>query len=399
MRGRTLAAPFVFVMAAALAAQGAAQAAEAPTGTPVTPPFPPRGKVIVAHTRESPRNGEGAFLPLADGQLMYVYGSFTGMSDTSRSRIAAVRSPDGGDTWSQPEILFQDANVSLLHPSLVRLPDGGVGLAHSKLWSATKAAKVFRRSADEGRTWSDEIPVSDGSFGYMTGAHDRFIRVGERRILNTVHAKMEISGASRKLGTFVFFSEDGGLTWRKTPQQPLTCGSNPANLSESGYSETSIVELAGGELLMLGRTTTGWAWESRSSDAGRTWSQPVQSSLPNPVAPVRLTRVPGTATVLAIHNAGVDLRSGWHGGVRTVLAARTSADGGRTWPGYREIEHSAEASTWYDYPAAYWTGDTLHVAYRSSGSDKAGRFMEVRYVRLPKSWFLQEVQREAAESP
>lgn len=377
------AAAAVGVMAGAvLAAGGPAQARDG-----AAPPASPRGKVIVAHTPESPRNGEGSFLLLNDGQLIYVYGSFTGMGDTARSRIAVIRSRDGGGTWSAPEILLEDSKVSLLHPSLVRLPGGGVGLAHSKLWSAGRAVKVFRHSSDEARTWSDETPVSDGSFGYMTGAHDRLIRVGQTRVLNTVHAKIEIDGPRRRLGTFVFASDDGGLTWQKKTPHPLTCSDNPAGLAESGYLETSIVETDGGELLMFGRTTTGCAWESRSRDAGETWSEPVPSSLPNPVAPVRLTRVPGAKTIVALHNAGVDLASGWHGGARLVLAAQVSDDGGRTWGRCREIEHSTDG-TWYDYPAACWVGDTLHVAYRSISRAKGNEFIDVRYVRLAKAWLM-----------
>jgi len=385
------------ILLGAFAASWAAEAPPVPPPVaPATSPFPPRGKVIVAHTPESPRNGEGSFLVLNDGGLIYVYGAFTGLADTARSRIALVRSRDGGQTWSAPEILFEDPKVSLLHPSLVRLPGGGVGLAHSRLWGATRAVKIFRYSNDEAKTWSDEIPISDGSFGYMTGAHDRLLRVGETRILNTVHAKIEIKGPARKLGTFVFASDDGGLTWQKMTSQPLTCTANPANLGESGYLETSIAPLDGGELLMLGRTTSGYAYESRSKDAGRTWSEPVQSALTNPVAPVRLVRVPGSKAVVALKNAGVDPKSGWHGGERRILCSVVSQDGGRTWGRYREIEHG-DAAMWYDYPAACWTGDTLHVAYRSTVVDKGSKAIDVRYVRLSKAWIMGDPGDDQAE--
>jgi hypothetical protein len=85
----------------------------------------------------------------------------------------------------------------------------------------------------------------------------------------------------------------------------------------------------------------------------------------------------------------VDLRSGWHGGERLILAARTSDDGGRTWSPARELEHSTDG-TWYDYPAVYWTGDLAHVAYRCIiGRGSKWQAVDVRYQRLPKAWFLE----------
>ena len=383
--------------------KSAAAETAAPSRKPPSPyeehvvPKSPRGKVIAAHTAEAPRAGEGSFLLLNDGTLIYVYGSFTGMGDTSRSRIGIVRSRDNGDAWSAPQILFEDPEVSLLHPSLVRLPGGGVGLAYSRLWGATKAAKFFRYSKDEGKTWSAEVPVSDGSFGYMTGAHDRLIRVGRQRIINTVHAKIVIKGSSRQLGTFIFASDDDGLTWHNKTPRPLTTTANPSNLPESGFLETSIVELDGGELYMVGRTTSGWLYESRSKDAGDTWSEPAQSPLANPAAPARLTRIPGTSTVVVLRNAGVDLSGGaWHGGARLVLSTQTSDDGGRTWGHYRELEHSLDG-TWYDYPSVYWVGDMLHVAYRSIS--QSPRFSDVRYQRVPKAWLTEDASTVEAGKP
>ena len=151
--------------------------------------------------------------------------------------------------------------------------------------------------------------------------------------------------------------------------------------------ETCIVEHAPGKLLMVLHTLRGWLYQSRSEDDGRTWSRPVRSSVANPRAPARLEKIPGTGAILMVHNPHVS-GEGWHKGARVVLAARTSRDGGRTWSDPRQIEHTG-AGTWYDYPSVYWTGDVLHLAYRSvPRGGKGPKRVDVRYQRLNKAWLL-----------
>jgi hypothetical protein len=115
---------------------------------------------------------------------------------------------------------------------------------------------------------------------------------------------------------------------------------------------------------MLGRTPNGWLWESRSADNGTTWSMPVKTAVPNPVAPPVLTRVPGTDTLVLIQNPDVDMKSGWHGGPRRALAFRTSTDGGRTWSKPTDLYRSAEEGLWVDYPAIRWIDGNLHMVWR-----------------------------------
>lgn len=369
--------------APAVKAPEAAPAAKAPAAK-AKDTTPPRGRMIVPHTKESPRNGEGTFLTLAGGELAYVYGAFTGMGDTDRSRLGVIRSKDGGDTWSEPAILMEDAGVSLLHPSLVRLAGGGIGLGYSKLTNSTKAVKVFRYSKDEMKTWSDEIPISDGSYGYMTGAHDRMLLVGGKRIVNTVHAKIPGGAKGRALGTFVFTSDDEGLTWQKRPAELLRAPAPEGSQGEGGFYETSIAEAPGGELLQVGRTNTGYMFESRSKDAGTTWSAPEKTTVLNPVAPARVTRVPGSDALVLLRNWDPNLKPGAHGS-RTTLVLQVSRDGGRTWTEPRIIEKTGASR--FDYPCAYWTGDTLHVAYRAFI-----RGCDVYYQRFTKAEVLEAPQ-------
>lgn len=157
-----------------------------------------------------------------------------------------------------------------------------------------------------------------------------------------------------------------------------------------GFWEPSLVEHEPGKLLMMARTATGCLYECRSADGGSTWTAPARSAVPNPLAPPVRTQIPGTGTIVLLHNPRVEIKSGWHGGPRTVLALRTSRDGGRTWSAPCPIAESGDENDWYDYPAVRWMDDTLHVAYRAIAMRNRGqggfRTVGIGYRTLTSAW-------------
>jgi predicted neuraminidase len=160
------------------------------------------------------------------------------------------------------------------------------------------------------------------------------------------------------------------------------------------------VEHAPGKLLMLGRTPNGWLWESRSADNGTTWSMPVKTAVPNPVAPPVLTRVPGTDTLVLIQNPEVDLKSGWHGGPRRALAFRTSTNGGRTWSEPTDLYRATEEKLWVDYPAIRWIDGNLHMVWRHSRQTQTPQNMTSLYhLAVPAAVFTTARGADAAATP
>ena len=353
--------------------------------------FPgPRGRVIVPSSDEFPRNGEGSFVVLAGGVLAYYYGAWPSAGDDARgTRIARITSKDDGDTWTPPAVVLKEDGQDLYHPCLARLANGAVGLAYTKRRSGTKLAeKVFRSSRDEGATWSDEVPISDGKWKrYITGAHDRLVRLESGRLIVPVFMAMlnssVVVGGKPVAASLVFASDDHGLTWqRKTPSpQFIAEGSGDRNCEEP-----CVVEWRKGQLLMVHRTLRGWLYESRSTDNGETWSPPTRSTVANPRAPARLERIPGSGHILMIHNPHTSGRD-WHKGARLVLASQTSPDGGLTWEHYRQLEY--DGKTWYDYPSVFWVGDTLHVAYRATAGALGTSRTDVRYLKLKRDWLVE----------
>ncbi len=323
--------------------------------------------VIVPHSKEAARNGEASVVELRDGSLLLMYGAHQKAGDWDRGEIRQLRSRDEGKTWSAPETVFSDAKRSLFQIAFARLANGDLGLTHTSLANGRDAFKVFRRSTDEGQTWSEPLKISDDSHDYTTGPWDRLYVLASGRVIALLHCNMKPDAKKQggPLGTYAVLSDDHGKTWSRSPlKDVLHVPDNPLKKHEWGFWEPALVEHAPGKLLMLGRTTTGWLWESRSEDNGTTWSAPVQSSVPNPVAPPVLTRVPGTETLVLILNPDVKLNDNWHGGERLALAFRTSKDSGRTWSAPTDIYRAPNNKLWVDYPAVRWIKGQLHLVWR-----------------------------------
>lgn len=331
------------------------------------PSIEPGGRVLVEHSQEFRRNGEGSLIALKDGSLLLMYGAHGKSGDWDRAVLRQMRSQDGGKTWTEPKTVFHDDRRSLFQAALVRLRNGDLGLTHTSLAHGKDAYKVFRRSRDEGVTWSDPITISDDSHAYTTGPWDKLYVLADGRVLALLHCNLKPDEKKQggPLGTYVVYSDDHGKTWTRSPKDAvLHVAENPYRKSEWGFWEPSIVEYAPNKLLMLARTATGWLWESRSDDNGSTWSKPAPSKVPNPIAPPVLTRVPDTETLVLIQNPDVAMESGWHGGPRRALAYRLSRDGGKTWTDPVDIFRSRDDALWVDYPSVRWIGEELHLVWR-----------------------------------
>jgi hypothetical protein len=110
-----------------------------------------------------------------------------------------------------------------------------------------------------------------------------------------------------------------------------------------------------------------------------------------------MTLLPGTTSVVLVFNPIVT-PSERALGLRNVLAAQLSSDGGRTWHSYRELEYPDDVQ-FFCYPCLYWTGDTLHVAYHHwPGGVSTGQIVAIdaRYQRLTREELVRPVSPSGA---
>ena len=86
------------------------------------------------------RNGEGAFIKLKNGTIMFGFTEFldNDWDDDFCARISYILSEDSGETWSDKKVLFEkpeDAK-NLMCLSFLRMNNGDIGafFIHKNLW-------------------------------------------------------------------------------------------------------------------------------------------------------------------------------------------------------------------------------------------------------------------------
>ena len=148
-----------------------------------------RQVLFIGSKHGNPRNGEGSFVRLKNGTIMFGYTSFFGDSfdDDATARICAVFSSDEGETWSQSRVLFEKPENAgnIMSLSFLRMNNGDIGAFYIvKNFDRTDKI-VFRRSADEGETWSDPINTLDclDEADYYVINNDRVLKLRSGRIL------------------------------------------------------------------------------------------------------------------------------------------------------------------------------------------------------------------------
>ena len=133
--------------------------------------------------KNNPRNGEGAFLRLKDGRIMYAYTEYVGddWTDHATARISACYSSDEGEHWSESSVLFEKPGdaLNIMSVSLTRMRNGDLGCLYLRKFlseGGILCVPYFVRSADEGKTFGTPVRcIADD--GYFVVNNDRVIRL------------------------------------------------------------------------------------------------------------------------------------------------------------------------------------------------------------------------------
>lgn len=368
-------------------------------------------------------------LTLPDGRLGCVWfgGTQEGVPDIS---IWFSALEPGSSQWSAAEQLSDDATRSEQNPILFTTPGfSGQGPALWLLYTAQKAgnqdtAEVRRRiSTDSGRTWGPvetlfpanetggvfvrQLPVVLPSGRWLIPIFRCITTPGEKWVGNSDDSA-------------VMISDDGGATWREHVL--------PGSL---GCVHMNIQPLADGSLLALFRSR--WAdfiYESRSTDDGTTWSEPVPTELPNNNSSIQFTALADGRLALVYNHSQADAsterrlslydeidddglaaeqgqvtepvvtaagdreeRRAFWGTPRSPMTLAISEDDGRTWPirrnldvgdGYCLSNNSRDGlNREYSYPSIHQGPDgALNIAYTYFRQ-------AIKYVRVDPQWAYQ----------
>ncbi|NSW54479.1 MAG: exo-alpha-sialidase [Armatimonadetes bacterium] len=328
--------------------------------------------IIAPGTAQNKRNTEGDIIVLKDGTLLCAWSDFYGgAGDDAGARISAVKSIDGGKTWSERFTLQENVGKqNVMSVSFLRSKSGDILFFFLQKNSASDLDIYVRRSSDEGETWSDAVLVNAAP-GYYVMNNARVIQLSTGRILCPTSFTEEV-WTSQPFRTVVYFSDDDGHTWQR--------GQGIVECPKRGAMEPGLVELNDGRVLQIIRTQMGMIWYCTSGDGGNTWTAAEPWTVAAPEAPSTLVRMPDNGDFLLIYNPEVDLKAG-HSGPRTPLVAAISSDEGRTWSEPKEIESNRSAT--YAYTSVtFHEGRALLTYYVA-----AGPTLSLKFKSIPLEWF------------
>jgi predicted neuraminidase len=145
----------------------------------IEPPNLPNDGVLFVDNAKEDRSGHlgHALVEYAPGKILAFYANCDGEANEGHNGIGWMeykRSEDGGRTWSDPMILDYSKKVfdegkgwSVMCEKALLAADGTIllftlasDISSTPLWRPF-GIPVMLRSTDDGRTWSDPVPVSD----------------------------------------------------------------------------------------------------------------------------------------------------------------------------------------------------------------------------------------------
>ncbi len=319
--------------------------------------------------KENPRNGEGTFLRLKNGAILYAYSKFSGSSwdDDCSADIASLTSYDEGETWVEERILFHhdEKAKNYMVPSLLRMNNGDIGIVFLRKENES-GIPHFARSSDEGKTFTCAKPIIADTENYFVIENDHILKLKNGRIIlpanihtQNINGKMQIGEHAKKC---IFASDDDGESWSEiTPRQDIPF----ADKSETGLQETCVYQFEDEKLWALSRTDLGFQFECFSQDNGNTWTEPSPNRFfSSPDSPLLMKKV-GRFTVAVFNPIPIyttrDDELTWG---RTPLICAVSEDDGKTFPRIYAIEDDPENG--YCYPAIIDGDDYFLVSYYHS---------------------------------
>lgn len=306
---------------------------------------------------DNPRNSEGDFIKLKNGDILFIYSHYYGesTSDHATAYLASRISKDGGDTWSNSDeiVIENEGGLNVMSVSLLRLQSGEIALFYLRKNATDDCIPMMRLSVDEGKTWGDAVPCITDKKGYFVLNNDRVIQLNNGRLLLAV-AQHNVPGGTftGKGKLYSYYSDDKGMTWQSSMMVE--------NPNEITFQEPGLVELKDHSILMVIRSNAGTQCFTHSNDGGETWSAVTKSQLISPVSPATIERIPKTNDLLAVwnYNVSTDEKISKQ---RTPLTIAISKDEGVSWTKIKTLEDNPDG--WYCYIAMDFVDNNVLLGY------------------------------------
>ena len=260
----------------------------------------------------NPRNSEGAFITLKNGDILFAWSRYCADShgDGAPADIYGILSKDGGDSFGEPFPILRHGDVggdNIMSVSFLRMQNGDVGLFYLRKTEPWQCRTYLIRSADEGKTWSAPTLCVPHK-GYYIVNNDRIIRLKSGRILiPAALLDMRVPTEDAPAGTptvrmpclaLFYASDDDGMTWFSLGTGASLGGYAPG---DRGLEEPGVFEMENGTIRAFFRTQHHCQYQSYSVDCGKTWTPPAPSPFSSPASPLSMKRLPD-GRVIAVWN-------------------------------------------------------------------------------------------------
>ncbi len=209
----------------------------------------------------------------------------------TRSDLWTVRSRDGGQRWTAPQMIFEGYTGST--NGAEETHDGRLVVPFSH-YVANPGRLVSRAvvSGDAGATWKLSNALDIGGAGDHEGALEPcVIELKDKRLWMLIRTSRRFFWES--------FSSDGGITWSEAQATQI----------DSSHSPGHVIRLVDGRLAMAWNPTSGNRRQlhlALSEDEGRTWSKSLVAVQGSATYPYVLEARPGELWV-----GYMDCHKGW----------------------------------------------------------------------------------------
>ncbi len=327
-------------------------------------------------TENNPRNSEGAFLRGKNGEILFAYSRYTGLSihDHASCDIALIVSLDEGETWSDPRVIapasfFGVANVM----SVSAMTQQNGDLAFYFLIKENDFTTTLGRAVStDGARFICERCRFDCKAGFYVINNDRLVRQPSGRILapaayltaeqNRLHTDTHASVTS---STTLLYSDDDGASFQCVGWEYAT--TDPIN-AYYGLQEPGILQREDGSLFLWARTGYGAQYEAESNGDIEDFPMLRHGAFTSPPSPMQIKAYDGITYAVYNPIPNYNGRSNYEGTWgRTPLVIRKSEDG-RTFGPLNLIED--DETRGYCYPAIFLANDgCLLLAYCRGGAE------------------------------
>jgi len=338
----------------------------------LTPTGSYKSWIVIDHSSDGLRAGEGSMVVLNDRSLLLLYSDFVdGGADESRSNISSMTSRDAGRTWSRPRRLFDPppGALNVMSASVLRLQDGRLGCVFCVKYSRQHLIPQWCVSCDEGESWSTPEPLTD-DIGYFVVTNDRLIQHSDGTLIVPYALSTGIDGQEQyehwdpawNARCGLFFSRDAGKTWERSPhsithtpevfRMPLHLDPSAQNEAVrymfdnrlGVFQEPGVEELSDGTLMMYIRSSYN-IYRCFATHAAAPWTGcDTIRDFHVCMGPQMVRRLPGSDRLMLLYNdRGTQPFGSPEFSMRTPLSVAFSDDGGRSWMRWGKLEDESRS--------------------------------------------------------